>query len=60
VTYVAKWAPKNMNYTVEYYQEKLDGGYEIAESHTFPGETNSHVDAEEKSFSGFTLDKTVE
>jgi len=32
VTYVAKWAPKNMTYNVEYYQENLSGEFEKIET----------------------------
>jgi len=49
-----------MTYNVEYYQENLNGEFEKVATDKKTDKTNSHVEAEEKSFPGFTLDKTVE
>ena len=61
VTLTAQWTPsEGTGYKVEYYLEKLDGtDYDLKEEVTTSGKTNTVVSAEEKTYDGFTLDKTV-
>ena len=51
----AKWAPAtDTPYTVEHYQEQFQSGeYELFESESFTGTTDSYVTPEVKSYAGF-------
>lgn len=51
----AKWtASTNTPYTVEHYQEQLRSGeYELVESETFTGTTDSYVTPEVKDYYGY-------
>ena len=63
-TITAKWTPVNpdnpyeiagdVSYTVEHYQETLDGGYVLAESERLTGKENASVSATARSYNGFT------
>lgn len=60
--YIATWS-KNTNtaYRVEYYLEKLEGsGYDCVETLNLEGETEQYVEAEIKTFTGFTFDEKNE
>ena len=61
VTLTAQWTPsEGTGYMVEYYLENLDdAGYTRTEQITNRGKTNDRVSAEEKTYDGFTLDKTI-
>ena len=61
VTLTAQWTPsEGTGYMVEYYLENLDdAGYTRTEQITNRGKTNNRVSAEEKTYDGFTLDKTI-
>ena len=61
VTLTARWTPsEGTRYMVKYYLENLDGaGYTCTEQITNRGKTNDSVSAEEKTYDGFTLDKTI-
>ncbi len=54
VTLYAKWTPNMASYTVEHYQEGLDGMYVLEERQTLNGVTNQATDAQAKSYAGFT------
>ena len=45
---------------MEHYQEKLDGTYVKADTDELTGTTDTRATAEAKSYTGFTVDKTVE
>lgn len=61
VTVYAQWkANTDTPYKVEHYQEKLDGTYELKETENLPGTTDTTATAVPKSYTGFTVDKTVE
>ncbi len=50
----AKWLPNtNTEYKIEYYTEKLDGSYELNNTATFTGTTDSNVIVEIKEIAGF-------
>ena len=57
-------ANENTQYTIEYYQEDLDGkGYTKVESKNKVGTTGTEgtvETADEKTYPGFTLDKDIE
>ena len=60
-TLYAHWeARSDTPYKVEYYQEQLNGKYTLVETKNLKGTTDTTANAEEKSYTGFTLDKTVE
>ena len=61
VTLTAQWTPsEGTGYMVKYYLENLDGAdYTCTEQITNRGKTNDSVSAEEKTYDGFTLDKTI-
>ena len=61
VTLTAQWTPsEGTGYMVEYYLENLDdAGYTRTEQITNRGKTNDRVSAEEKTYDGFILDKTI-
>ncbi|MCR4615360.1 MAG: InlB B-repeat-containing protein [Clostridiales bacterium] len=55
----AVWATaENTPYNVEYYQENLDGTFTKVETATFSGKTNTLVNAEARTYTGFVLDET--
>lgn len=57
----AAWTPNTDTPTrVEHYQEKLDGTYVKADTDELTGTTDTRATAEAKSYTGFTVDKTVE
>ena len=54
----AKWNPNtNTEYKVEYYTEKLDGSYELNNTVSLTGTTESLISAEVKEISGFEFNK---
>ena len=54
----AKWnSNTNTEYKVEYYTEKLDGSYELNNTATFTGTTDSVVTAEQKVIEGFEFNE---
>ena len=54
----AKWnSNTNTEYKVEYYTEKLDGSYELNNTATFTGTTDSVVTAEQKIIEGFEFNE---
>ena len=62
-TYTATWTPNgNTGYTVEHYQQNLDGTYPENASETEPltGTTGQKVTATAKSYPGFTFDSSVD
>ena len=60
-TLYAHWEARNDTpYVVEHYQQQLDGKYTLVETKNLKGTTDTTANAEEKSYTGFTLDKTVE
>jgi hypothetical protein len=55
-TYTARWdLNSDTKYTVEHYQEQIDGGYELVDTDILGAETNSTVTAERKNYKGFIL-----
>ena len=59
ITLRAEWAPStNTVYTVEHYIEKLGGGYELIDTETLFGTTDSSVTPATKTYSGFTSPAT--
>lgn len=46
-------------YKVEHYKEKLDGTYELAETQNLTGVTNATVNAQAKTYTGFTYDPSI-
>lgn len=57
----AAWTPNtDTPYKVEHYQEKLDGTYVKADTDELTGTTDTRATAVAKSYTGFTVDKTVE
>ncbi len=57
---VAKISTTAVNYKTEYYQEQADGTYKLAETTNKRGEPEDTVNAVEKNFTGFTLDKEID
>ena len=54
VTVYAKWEPRHdTKYTVEHYQQQLNGTYALYETVTMTGTTDSQTDAEARSYGGF-------
>ena len=53
-------ANTNTAYTVEHYQENLDGTYTIADTDNLTGTTGEAVNAQPKTYTGFTYDPKVE
>jgi uncharacterized repeat protein (TIGR02543 family) len=50
----AKWTPRtDTKYTVEYYKERLGGGYDLADTEDMTGTTDAQVAAPAKSYAGF-------
>ena len=47
-------------YKVEHYKEKLDGGYEIANTDELKGKTDTEVTANPKTYEGFSFNKDAE
>ena len=45
VTYVAQWAAASSNYSVEYYKENLDGGFDNIKTLNLSWTTRNHVEA---------------
>lgn len=63
VTLYAQWTPKDGTlYTVEHYQQNLDGSYPTSPiaTNTYYGTTGTEVEAEPKNYEGFTYDSTAE
>ena len=57
----AAWTPNtDTPYKVEHYKQKLDGTYVKADTDELTGTTDTRATAEAKSYTGFTVDKTVE
>ena len=55
VTLYAQWAGNtDTNYTVNHYQETLNGTYELTESELLKGTTGSEISPKVKSYTGFT------
>ena len=55
VTLYAQWAGNtDTKYTVNHYQETLNGNYELTESELLKGTTGSEVSPKVKSYTGFT------
>ncbi|MFV0393212.1 MAG: beta strand repeat-containing protein [Coprobacillaceae bacterium] len=58
-TYVAQWtAATDTAYTVEHYQEQLDGSYIVYETENLTGTTDTLATAIAKSYTGFTLNSS--
>ncbi len=53
-------AADGTDYTVEHYLENLNGGFTLEETESLKAKTDEAVTATEKSYTGFTFDKTVE
>ena len=54
VTVYAKWEPcHDTKYTVEHYQQKLNGTYELYETESLKGTTDSLTNAAARSYEGF-------
>ena len=53
----AKWNPLEYDYQVEYYLEKLDGTYELEETLDLKGTYGEVVNAELKTYTGFSLNE---
>ncbi len=64
ITYVAQYAPlENTQYKIEYYLEQLDGSFALDKTEYKSGITDTVAEitpADELSFPGFTLDKSVD
>lgn len=57
----AAWTPNtDTPYKVEHYKQKLDGTYVKADTDELTGTTDTRAAAVAKSYTGFTVDKTVE
>lgn len=57
----AAWTPNtDTPYKVEHYMQKLDGTYVKADTDELTGTTDTRATAVAKSYTGFTVDKTVE
>ena len=57
-TYTAKWqANTNTGYAVEYYLEKIGGGYDLIDTVYLTGTTDTTANAEQKNFEHFTFNK---
>lgn len=57
----AAWTPNtDTPYKVEHYKQKLDGTYVKADTDELTGTTDTRATAVAKSYTGFTVDKTVE
>lgn len=57
----AAWTPNtDTPYKVEHYKQKLDGTYVKADTDELTGTTDIRATAVAKSYTGFTVDKTVE
>jgi len=54
----AKWIANTYDYKVEYYKEKLDGSYELVETLNLKGVKEAVVNAEEKTYLGFSFNTT--
>ena len=50
----AKWVPAEVSYTVEHYQQALNGTYELKEAEKARGITESQTTAAAKTYTGFT------
>ena len=60
-SYTATWtANTNTAYTVEHYQQNLDGTYALAETDSLTGETDATVTAAPKAYEGFTLNEDAQ
>ena len=56
VTYIAQWKIRDdVPYTVQHFQQKLDGSYELADAIDYQGTTDALVKARPKQHDGFTL-----
>jgi uncharacterized repeat protein (TIGR02543 family) len=51
---IAYWEPLEETYTVEYYQQELDGSYTLTDTEDCTGYTDSQAVAPAKSYEGFT------
>ncbi|MDO4816676.1 MAG: VWA domain-containing protein [Bacillota bacterium] len=64
ITYVAQYVPlENTQYKIEYYLEQLDGSFALEKTEYKSGMTDTVAEVtseDELSFSGFTLDKSVD
>ena len=58
ITLYAKWTANSTSYKVEYYQETLEGTYELIEDEDLNGVTGESVTATPKTYEGFTLNET--
>ncbi len=59
LTVTAQWvAHTDTKYTVEYYLEKLGGGYDLAETFRLTGTTDTVATAEKKTFEHFTWNES--
>ena len=60
-TLYAQWNAKgDTTYTVEHYQETLNGSYELKDSEPLTGETDSTANANPKSYVGFRYDSSID
>ncbi len=59
IVFVALWEAEPYNYKTEYYLEQLDGTYVLTQTETDKAPFGSTVNADEITFTGFTVNKNV-
>lgn len=60
-SFTATWTVNtDTAYTVEHYQQNLDGTYALAETDSLTGETDATVTAAPKAYEGFTLNEDAQ
>ena len=55
----AKWVPAEVDYTVEHYQQELNGTYKLKETETARGITGKWTKANPKNYEGFQCARTT-
>ena len=56
ITLYAKWTPADVNYTVEYYTQELNGAYKLSDTQTATGKTGSETASSYPDpYAGFTM-----
>jgi len=58
--FYALYEPEGITYTVEHYQEDLNGSFTLKETETNTGINDTLTNAVEKSYSGFSLSGEIE